>query len=215
MPSYNSQISNFGSLCYEKQQKINTILKSYNSSQAGLIRALRKKDKTLKKISACSLIKNKTKKYDKCYKRRFKSSKCKSIKNLYDKYFGKCIYGISMEKLKLIKNKINKMKGIILSTSVKKKGEKFKKIQCDLVVIKKIFEVNGGVNLTSVRNLYLKNISNDINKYYAEIFFDTIMNDNMFERNLGFMFFVVDDLKDKVVIPLLNVFEELINRIKQ
>jgi hypothetical protein len=212
---YYSQSSN-GTLCYKKQKIFAEKMKKYKTRKAGLIKGLRKTEKkTFKKIKECSSILESVKNYDSCVSKRKQSEKCTKSINLVNSNFGKCVHGISLVKMKKVKNKLNNMKGLILSTSVNKKSKKFARIQCHLITVIKILESSTNFNLSNLRNLYIRRIQNDMNKWYAEIFFDTIMNDNVFEKNLGYIFFVVDDLKNKIVMPLIDIIEEYVNSISR
>lgn len=222
MSSYYSQGLSH-SLCSKKEKRINEIImKKKKTIKEGLIRALRiKEKKTFKNIEECRSIYKNRKKYSKCIIRKQKRKKnkqkndiCNKTIKLVDSKFGKCVHDISLVKMKKVKDKLNNMKGWILSTSVKKKSKKFARIQCHLITVIKILESsNINFNLSGLRDSYIKKITNNLNKLYADIFFNTMMNDNVFEKNLGYIFFVVDELKEDIVMPLIDTIENYVNKL--
>lgn len=201
--SYSGRIN----ICTKKQDTIDKKTRKYNNYNLGLISGI-KKDKTFKKIKSCKKTKSLVKKYYSCSKKTKKNKNCIESLNNFNKNYKKCSIDLSKKKIKIIKEKLDTIKGFIFNKSNEDREKIFRKIQCNLLIVLK-FLSNKGIDLNKLQYEYLNNIDKGINNYYARIFFDTIINDGKFMNNLGYAYFVVPDLKKKVVDTFVETLERL------
>ena len=182
-------------ICSKKLDIIDKKTRKYNNYNLGIISAI-KKDKTFKKVKSCTKSKSLVKKYYKCSKKTKKNKNCNETIKTFNKNYKNCSIDISKKKIKIIKKKLNTIKGYIFNKGNEDRQKRFRKIQCDLLIILK-FLSNKGINLNKIQYEYLNGIDKGIHNYYGRIFFDTIMNDGSFMNNLGYAYFVVPDLKKR------------------
>ena len=198
-------------ICSKKLDIIDKKTRKYNNYNLGIISAI-KKDKTFKKVKSCRKSKSLVKKYYKCSKKTKKNQNCNETIKTFNKNYKNCSIDISKKKIKIIKKKLNTIKGYIFNKGNEDRQKRFRKIQCDLLIILK-FLSNKGINLNKIQYEYLNGIDKGIHNYYGRIFFDTIMNDGSFMNNLGYAYFVVPDLKKKVVDKFVETIEKLIKNL--
>lgn len=201
--SYSGRIN----ICAKKQDTIDKKTRKYNNYNLGLISGI-KKDKTFKKIKSCKKAKSLVIKYYKCSKKTKKNKNCNETIKTFNKNNKECSIDLSKNKIKIIKEKLDTIKGFIFNKSNENREKRFRKIQCDLLIVLK-FLSNKGIYLNKIQHEYLNSIDKGIHNYYGRIFFDTIINDGKFMNNLGYAYFVVPDLKKKVVDKFVQTLETL------
>lgn len=186
----------------------------YNSEfkKIALIKGLSKVSNKVRGVGACkSIRKINSKRLAKCLSRKRSgksvSSECENRFRIINDKFKTCIDKSYSSSIKSVAYRVNSILGGMLGLD---KHNTFKIIQCELFSIIKILLIHG-ISHQEILKLFIeKSKKNDnISEYYPRIFYETIMNNDMYKQNLGRIFFSIKTLRKNVVMTFIETLEDL------
>jgi len=213
------------SLCTKKSDKFQKqYTKQYNKSgsrKVALVKALHEINKKTRKIKACDKINDVTsKKYKKCIDKKAKYSRdnkdyklteeCRGRLDKVDKNYGVCLSEVYKTQIVDVEEKLKSVSGIMMA---KNRRKRFEEAQCKLVAVVKILN-HTGIKNREIMDRYTRKLKNHINPSYGKIFFETMMNDGLYERNIAHIFFSDSELKGNIVYPFIESMNEFAKVIK-
>lgn len=213
------------SLCTKKSDQFQkTYTKQYTKSgsrKVALVKALHDINKKSRKIKACDRINDiKSKKYRKCSEKKEKyarknksyklSSECSDRLSKVEQNYGSCVSDIYKNQIEDADEKLKSISGLFQG---KNRRKRFEEAQCKLVAVVKILN-HSGIKNREIMDRYTRKLKKHINPSYGKIFFETMMNDGLYERNIAHIFFSDSELKGNIVYPFIESMNEFTKVIK-
>lgn len=213
------------SLCTRKSDRFQkTYTKQYNKSgsrKVALVKALHDINKKTRKVKACERISDmKSKRVKKCadkkakYARNNKSYKlsgeCRGYLDKVKQNYASCVGDVFKNQVADADEKLKSIGSIMMSRNRRKR---FEEAQCKLVAVVKILN-HTGIRNRDIMDRYARKLKKHINPNYGKIFFETVMNDGLYERNIAHIFFSDSELKGNIVYPFIETMNEFTKVIK-